>query len=295
MFRIFSMFRVPKTHMLAAAAAALVLLTSACGGKAPDRPNNFPGGSTMAALASAPKIKVGASPNQPGLAELNLQHDWEGFNIDLAVYLVNSLGIDKKDIEWVNTTAANRIPFLKQGKIDFFATALAITPEREKTLAIAGPYLETTPRLMVRAADAERFKTLQDIPTGTKVCVLQGSQGQPRVKESIPQADISEFNTLTNCVRALEQGTVDAVDSTAPLLAGFVEDKPDVFALAPVTYGKGERWGIGIANDRVDLCEFFNQRLKQAFDDGTISELWEQHMGKSGLEAPTPPKEMASC
>jgi glutamate transport system substrate-binding protein len=289
------MFRVSKISAWVATVAA-VLLTSACGGGGhPDRPNKFPPGSTMAALASAPKIKVGASPNQPGLAELNLQHNWEGFNVDLAVYLVNSLGIDKDDIEWVNTTAANRIPYLEQGKIDFFATALAMTPAREKVLAIAGPYLETMPSLMVRAADAERFKTLQDIPAGTNVCVLQGSQGQPRVKASIPQAEISEFNTLTNCVRALEQGTVDAVDSTAPLLAGFVEDKPDVFALAPVTYGDGERWGIGIADDRVDLCRFFNERLQAAFNDGTIRKLWDEHMGKSGLDAPTPPKAMTSC
>ncbi|REE75699.1 amino acid ABC transporter substrate-binding protein (PAAT family) [Rhodococcus wratislaviensis] len=288
------MFRTSKT-LMPAAVAAMVLLTAACGEHAPDRPNNFPAGSTMSALASAPKIKVGASPNQPGLAELNLQHDWEGFNTDLAVLLVESLGIDRDDIEWVHTTAANRIPFLKQGKIDFFATALAITPEREKTLAIAGPYLETAPSLMVRKDDAMRFETLHDIPEGAKVCVLQGSQGQPRVSEFIPQAEISEFNTLTNCVRALEQGTVDAIDSTAPLLAGFVADKPDSFALAPVTYGTGERWGIGIADDRSDLCEFFNQRLAQAFDDGTIRELWDRHMGDSGLEAPTVPDEMASC
>ncbi|MEU3474797.1 transporter substrate-binding domain-containing protein [Rhodococcus sp. NPDC006774] len=288
------MFHRSKCAVFTAAVVTILGMT-ACGSATVDRPNDFPEGSTMAELAAAPKIKVGASPNQPGLAELNLQHDWEGFNIDLAVLLVESLGMSSDDIEWVHTTAANRIPFLKQGKVDLFATALAITPAREEAISISGPYLDTAPQLMVRKDDAERIESLQDVPAGTKVCVLQGSQGQPRVAEFIPQAEISEFNTLTNCVRALEQGTVDAIDSTAPLLAGFVVDKPDEFALAPMTYGDGEKWGIGLADDRSDLCEYFNEQLTQAFDDGTIEELWDRHMGASGLKAPVAPESMTSC
>lgn len=281
---------------LLAGVVSIAFLTTACGGNEPTAAQtNFPKGSTMAALAKTGSIKVGVSPNQPGLSELNLQSQWTGFNIDLTKMLVVSLGMKEDNIKWVNTTAANRIPFLEQGKIDIFGTALAITPEREQALAIAGPYLETTPQLIVRKGEAKKLKTLKDIPKGYKVCVLQGSQGQPRVSAEMPQATIVEFNALTNCVRALEQGTADAVDSTAPLLAGFVAEKPDAFEFAPMTYGDGEKWGIGIANDRSDLCEFFNKRLTKAFEDGTITDLWNKYMGPSGLAAPKAPKTMASC
>lgn len=291
------MFKAIRPALLVGA-LALALVTTACGGTAgADKPTaaKFPAGSTMASIAAAGKIKIGASPNQPGLAELNLQGKWTGFNIDLAEYLVAPMGISKDSIDWVNTTAANRIPFIQQGKIDIFATALAITPERVKTIAISGPYLETKPQLIVRKGDAAKMQSLAQIPKGTKVCVLQGSQGQPRVAKEIPQASIVEFNVLTNCVRALEQGTVDAVDSTAPLLAGFVSEKPNVFEFAPMTYGDGEKWGIGMSKNRQDLCEFFNTRLETAFKDGTITKLWNAHMGKSGLAAPTEPKLMANC
>jgi glutamate transport system substrate-binding protein len=280
----------------AAAIAAAAVLTSACGPQyEPVSPNPFPEGSTMHEIAAAGTIKLGASPNQPGLADLNLEQQWEGFNVDLAVHLVGSLGLEAEDIQWVNTTAANRIPYIEQGKIDLFVTALAITPEREEAIAIAGPYMDAVPQLIMRVDDAAAVQTLEDISPGTKVCVLQGSQGQPRVSESIPQAEIVEFNVLTNCIRALEQGTVDAVDSTAPLLAGFVVRKPDELAFAPMTYGEGERWGIGMADGRTDLCEFFDERLVEAFADGTVDALWDQHMGDSGLAAPEEPEEMTSC
>ncbi|PRB66816.1 hypothetical protein CQ011_17365 [Arthrobacter sp. MYb213] len=277
--------------------AVLALLTSSCAGNSssPVEKVDFPEGSTMAEIAQAGKIKLGASPNQPGLAELNLQQEWEGFNMDLAEYLAGTLGIEADNIEWVQTTAANRIPFIEQGKIDMFVTALAMTPEREETINISGPYLKTSPQLIVRKGDAEKMQTLEQIPKGTKVCVLQGSQGQPRVAEEIPQAEIVEFNVLTNCVRALEQGTADAVDSTAPLLAGFVEEKPDVFEFTPIKYGEEERWGIGMAKDRSDLCEYLNEKLNEAFDDGSIVKMWDEHMGKSGLEAPAKPEEMTGC
>lgn len=287
--------RSPRVLVCAILLAVVALFAAACGESPKDRPNAFPPGSTMHELAEKAKIRVGASPNQPRLAELNLQLDWEGFNIDLAKYLVESLGIDSADIEWVNTTAANRIPFLKQDKIDLFATALAITPERVKTISIAGPYTDASPSLLVRKADATRFTSLDAIPRGTRICVLQGSQGQPRVAKSIPQAEISEFNALTNCVRALEQQSVDAVDSTAPLLAGFAAAKPDELALAPVTYGTGEKWGIGVRKDRADLCQFFNERLQKAFADGVVDRFWREHMGDSGLAAPKAPPAMTSC
>lgn len=278
-----------------AASSCLILATSACGGGESVAKTDFEEGTTMAKIAEAGTIKIGASPNQPGLAELNLSQEWEGFNIDLAVHLVSKLGLSEDDIEWVNTTAANRIPFIEQGKIDIFATALAMTPEREATVDIAGPYLETLPQLVVPKGDAAKMPTLKDIPQGTKICVIQGSQGEPRVSAEIPQAEVVEFAALTNCFRALEQGTVDAVDSTAPLLAGFVQEKPDDFEFAPMTYGEGENWGIGVAEDRGDLCEFFNEEITKAFDDGTIDELWKKYMGDSGLDAPAKPTEMKSC
>jgi len=277
--------------------AAFALLTSGCSAATttPDAVGDFAADSTMAQIASSGTIKIGAEPGQPGLSELDLNGEWEGFNIDLAKHLVASFGLDEDNIEWVNTTAANRIPFIQQGKIDLLATALAMTPERQKVISIAGPYLATSPQLITRKGDAADLKTLADIPEGTKICVLQGSQGQPRVSKVIPQAEISEFNVLTNCVRALEQGSVDAVDSTAPLLAGFVEEKPDTFEFAPMTYGAGEIWGIGVAKDRTDLCTFFNDELTAAFSDDTIVNLWNDHMGKSGLAAPQAPESMTSC
>lgn len=291
------MFRPIKSALLVGTMAFALVATGCSSTSVAESPTaeTFPAGSTMASIAKAGTIKIGASPNQPGLSELDLKGKWSGFNMDLAEYLVSPMGISKDKIEWVNTTAANRIPFIQQGKIDIFATALAITPERVKTIAIAGPYLETTPQLIVRKGDAAKMQTLAGIPKGAKVCVLQGSQGQPRVSQEIPQAEVVEFNVLTNCVRALEQGTVDAVDSTAPLLAGFVAEKPDVFEFTPITYGDGEQWGIGMSKERQDLCSFFNTRLDGAFKDGTITKLWDGHMGESGLAAPTAPELMSSC
>lgn len=285
--------------VLVAGTAVATLALTGCGGGESSASSgvkpSLPAGSTMEKLAEAGKIKIGASPDQPGLSETDLSGKWQGFNIDLAEYLVGKLGLDKGDIEWVNTTAANRIPFIQQGKIDVFATALAITPEREKAISIAGPWTEASPRLIARKADAGTWANVKALPAGKKVCVLQGSQGEPRVSKELPQAKIVEFDVLTKCVSALRQGTVDAVDSTAPLLAGYVAKEPNTFAFVPGTYGTGEIWGLGVAKNRKDLCQFFNKELGAAFDDGTIKKLWAEHMGASGLDAPSRHQSMDHC
>ena len=293
--------------LVAALVAAAALALSGCGGggtstaaeatdtTTPSASPSFPAGSTMEAIAQAGSIKIGASPDQPGLSETDLSGEWQGFNIDLAEHLVAGLGLGADDIEWVNTTAANRIPFIQQGKIDLFATALAITPEREEAISIAGPWVQAEPRLIASKADAAAWPDVKSVPAGTKVCVLQGSQGQPRVSAELPQAEIVEFDVLTKCVSALRQGTVDAVDSTAPLLAGFVTEEPDAFAFVPGTYGTAEQWGLGVGKDRSDLCEYLNEQLQAAYSDGTVEELWADHMGDSGLEAPAAPGAMDHC
>ncbi|PYI39135.1 hypothetical protein CVS30_07470 [Arthrobacter psychrolactophilus] len=291
------MFRLTKKALLVGA-VSLTLLATACGNtskEAAPTAVDFPAGSTMASIATAGKIKIGATPNQPGLSELDLKGNWKGFNIELAEYLVAPMGIAPDSIEWVHTTMANRIPFIQQGKVEMFATALAITPERIKSIAIAGPYMDAKPQLIVRKGEASKMQSLADIPKGSKICVIQGSQGQPRVSKEIPQATVVEFNALTNCVRALEQGTVDAVDSTAPLLAGFILEKPDVFEFTPMTYGEGEIWGVGVPTEQQDFCTFLNERITAAFEDGTVKKLWDANMAKSGLAEPTAAKELTSC
>lgn len=291
------MFRLTKKAALIGA-VSLTLVAAGCS-SAPEvvAPTaiDFPAGSTMASIAAAGKIKIGATPNQPGLSELDLKGNWQGFNIELAEYLVAPMGIAPDSIEWVHTTMANRIPFIQQGKVEMFATALAITPERVKSIAIAGPYMEAKPQLIVRKGDAAKMQTLADVPKGAKVCVIQGSQGQPRVSKEIPQATVVEFNALTNCVRALEQGTVDAVDSTAPLLAGFILEKPELFEFTPMTFGEGEIWGVGVPTEQQDFCTFLNEQITAAFEDGTVKKLWEANMAKSGLAEPAEPGDLSSC
>ena len=50
-----------------------------------------------------------------------------------------------------------------------------------------------------------------------------------------------------------------------------------------------ERYGIGYNKDAKDVCQFINDTLQAAFDDGSWAAAFEATLGRAGVETPTPP------
>ena len=96
-----------RFRTLVAAALALPLLQTACGGddEAPtqiESDTNFAAGSTMAKLSDAKSVKIGVKFDQPGIGYKKPGTGTpEGFDIEIAKIVAAKLGIEPGQIEWV--------------------------------------------------------------------------------------------------------------------------------------------------------------------------------------------------
>jgi glutamate transport system substrate-binding protein len=282
----------------AAVATLLALSLAACGDDGGDTEVDveenpeFESGSTMADLADAGSIKIGVKTDQPGIGFQEPGADAPtGFDIEIGKILAAGLGIEDADIDWIETVSDNREPFLQNGTVDIVIASYSITDERRQIVGQAGPYYVTGQQLLVREADKESITSPEDAQ-GKKVCSVTGSTSLDRMVDEYG-SDPVPFATYSECVDQLMDETVDAVTTDGAILLGYAAEDPDELEVVGEPFSE-ERYGVGYSKGDTAMCEYINETVQAAIDDGSWADAFEATLGESGVETPDPP-EMDPC
>ncbi|WP_139981427.1 glutamate ABC transporter substrate-binding protein [Nocardioides litoris] len=284
------------------AAAAAVLMTgalAACGdagsegeggpsvGAEEVEEGKFPEGSRMAELADAGTIKVGVKYDQPGLGFKGANDDLpSGFDVEIAKLLVADLGIDPQDtskVDYVETISDNREPFLQEGTVDLVLASYSITDERRQVVGQTGPYFVTGQQLLV--PEASDVTSIEDL-AGQEVCSVTGSTSIDRINEA--GAKGVGFDSYSECVQKVLDGTVEAMSTDGTILAGYAAQNEGQLKVVGEEFSE-ENIGVGYSPDRPEMCEWINGVLEESFDNGSWAEAFERTLGPSGVEVPEPP------
>lgn len=288
-----------RTMKLAAVSAAVVLAASACGNAGEDDSAasdteyevvdspDFESGSRMAEIADAGKVKIGVKFDQPGIGFRGAGQDTPtGLDPEMGKIVAGQLGIAPEDIEWVETISNNREPFLQNGTVDFVIASYSITDERREVVGQAGPYYVTGQDLLV-AADDDSITGPDDLE-GKKVCSVTGSTPIALIEEEYG-ADPAGFDTYSECVDQLLNGSVDAVTTDGAILLGYAAENPDELKVIGEPFSE-ERYGIGYSKDSPELCQFLTDTINGAYDDGDFEKAFEATLGEGGGDVPAKPE-----
>lgn len=285
------------------AAAGLALSLAACGDAgedsdsvdvevADDAASSFDDGTRMKEIADAGTINVGVKFDQPGLGFNETGSDMPtGFDVDIAKILVASLGIDPNDtskVKYVETISDNREPFLQEGKVDLVLASYSITDERRAVVGQTGPYMVTGQQLLVpEDSEAEGPEDLQ----GKEVCSVTGSTSLDNAKaEGMKPVG---FDTYSQCVDKVLDGTVEAMTTDGTILAGYAAQNEGQLKVVGEPFSE-ERIGVGYSKDYPEMCQWINDTLEAANEDGSWAEAFETNLGASGVETPEFP-ELDAC
>ena len=248
----------------------------------------FAAGTTMAKLSEAGKVTIGVKYDQPGIGFLEPGADEPiGFDIEIAKIIAAELGIAPEDITWKETVSDNREPFLQNGTVDMVLASYSITDERRNVVGQAGPYYVTGQQLLVRTEDAEKI-TGPDNLEGVKVCSVTGSTSIETVTKEYDAKPVP-FDTYSDCVTQLQNGSVDAVTTDGAILLGYAAQAPDDLKVVGDAFSE-ERYGVGYKKGDDATCKFITETLQTAMDNGGWEKAFEATLGQSGVETPEPPK-----
>jgi glutamate transport system substrate-binding protein len=228
----------------------------------------------------------------PGLATRNAQTGaYDGFNIRVARAMAVGIFGGPPDklgdkVEFVDTELASRQTDLENGVVDIDVANFTITDERRQTVDFAGPYLVDHQDIMVASSDTS-IKGVDDL-NGKRVCSATASTSAANLVARAPQAQLTLFDTSTECGAALSDGRVDAVSTDESVLAGVAAASGGTFKLVGAPFSD-EPWGIGLAKGDDGLRAFLDDRLDAMVQRGEWARDYADTLGRLGLKTPAPP------
>lgn len=263
----------------AALLTAVAVLVTACGSGDTN---------TVVGRAEQGKLSIGIRYDQPGLSQKRLDGRYVGFDVDVAKFIANELGVEERDITFKEARPAARETMLVNGDVDLVIAAYSITEARKEKVAFAGPYFETGQGVLVRFT--EEAITGPETLNGRKLCSVKGSTSAQKVKADKAQgAELVEYGQYSDCVIALMAGNVDAVTTDEVILAGYAAENPELLKLVGKPFST-ERYGIGVLKGDNQSRDAVNGAIEKMISSGEWKRALERNVGPSGYEIPAPPQ-----
>ncbi|MEU5598761.1 glutamate ABC transporter substrate-binding protein [Streptomyces sp. NPDC020298] len=271
-----------KVTAASAVVLALAMAATACGENKKDKE----GGSSGSGGGN--KITIGIKYDQPGIGQKTPQ-GYAGFDVDVATYVAKKLGYSADQIEWKESKSADRETMLKRGDVDFIAASYSITPERQKLVDFAGPYLLAHQDVLVRADD-NTIKSPSDL-NKKKLCSVTGSTSAQNVHDKLaPKAQLQEYPTYSACLTGLQNKAIDALTTDDSILAGYASQAQfkGKFKLGGLKM-TNENYGIGVKKGS-DLKAKINKALESMVSDGSWQKAVDKNFGPAGYKNEPAPK-----
>jgi glutamate transport system substrate-binding protein len=212
-----------------------------------------------------------------------------GFDAGLSQMLAHYITgkTDVADLEKLTiTTVDTRETLLQNNSVDTVIATYTITPARAQKVDFAGPYYESGDAIMVKAGNTS-ITTIDDLK-GKKVATESNSTAALALKQKVPDAQVTLFQTDEECVAAVQQGRVDAYVLDQGILISDASTNKQVKVVGqPFTQ---EPYGIGLPKNQPDAKKFVNDFLQKIYADGSWAKLWKATIGTIVKgDAPKPP------
>ena len=247
---------------------------------------SFTADSTMGKIKAAGKLVCGTKFDVIAFGFKNpTSNEVEGFDADLCREIAAAIGVPP---EFVEAVSANRLPFLKEDKVDIVISTMTRNEERLLEIDFSKIYYVAGQKILVKSDSPHQ--SVEDLAgANVKVCSGEGSTSEKNLQDKgVAQANLVLFKTYGEAAQALLDGRCDAVSTDDSILFGLaaqndgLEVRGEAFTEEPL--------GIGIKKGKDDLAQFINGILDAMAADGRWKALYDKNIKPySGAEAPTPP------
>ena len=253
--------------MKAAACAAAVLgmaFMAGCGGEkeAPKTESAAQGG-LVQQIKEKGQLVVGTASGYPPYEFIDTTKGDKtviGIDMELAKAVADKLGV-KLVIQDMNFQSL--LSSLASGKVDLAISGINPTDERRKTMDFSDVYLPTEQVVMIRKADADKYKKLEDL-YGKKIAVQKSTTQEILTKAEIKDAQIVGLAHVPEAVLELKHGKADLMFAEGIHFKNGTKD-----SAAALRKGSG------------DLLKVVNEAIKENTENGNFKKWEEEYIQKS--------------
>ena len=191
-----------------------------------------------------------------------------GFDVDIANEIANKIGVNLVIQEMDFDALVSALP---AGKVDLVISGMNPTEERAKVVDFSDIYYNSQHGILVRAEDADKYKTFADLE-GAKVGAQLGSTQEQIAKAEIPNADLQLLANVNNLILELKSGKVDAIVMEKPVAEMAVKNNPDLAVGEPTYEEKTGGNAVGVAKNNPELLAKINEVINELNESGKMDD-----------------------
>ncbi len=268
---------------LAAVAAAGVMMAAGCGGS-DDKKAAASGdkqGPVMQKIKESGKIVVGTASGYPPYEFIDASKADKtviGIDMEIAQALADKLGV-KLEVQDMNFQSL--LSSLTSGKVDIAISGINPTDERRKTMDFSDDYLPTEQMVLIRKADADKYKSLEDL-YGKTIGVQKSTTQETLTKNEIKDAQIVGLAHVPEAVLELKHGKVDGVVVEGICGKQYLIYNDDLMFAEGIHFKNGTKnSAAALQKGNEDLLKVVNEVLKENTDNGNLKKWEEEYVQKS--------------
>lgn len=225
---------------------------------------------------AAEKLVVATNPEWPPMEFLDDNKNIIGYDVDMFKAVAAEAGMEA---EFKMTAWDGIFAGIAAGNYDVIASAVTITPERQRAFAFTVPYYDVRQIVVLRKGDsASGFADLADKVIGGQI----GTTGIFVAQKSGVKMTIREYDNVGLAMQDLINSRIDAVVCDSPVALYYANQKEGFSDQLTVAFRTEatESFGFVVSKNRKDLVERLNKGIEAVRAKGIEAEIIRKWMGE---------------
>lgn len=250
----------------------LVILSGCGSGSAAKKADSKAADTSLQDIKKRGKLKVAVFGDLSPYGYLDEKGEHQGYDVYLAKQLAKDLLGSEDKVEYVVVNAEERVDALKSNKVDIVLANFTKTPEREKVVDFAAPYMKVGIGVVSpKSAPITKAKELD----GKKLIVTKGTTAETYFTKEQPEVNLEKYESKSQQFQALTDGRADALADDNSYLYAWVKDNPD-FEVGIKEIGDVSTINPGIKKGNQTLLDWVNKDLKKLSAEGFFEKAYDE-------------------
>ena len=245
-------------------ASAMVLAMAACSSKDDTTAGETATGGneggavyrTVDEIKESGTINIGVFSDKNPFGYVDENGEYQGYDVYFAKRIGEDMGVE---VNFVSTEAANRIEYLKTGKVDLILANFTVTSQRAEEVDFALPYMNVA--LGVVSPDSNVITSLEDWNKDDQMIVISGTTAETYLIENYPDIKLQKYDSYATAKNALENGNgVAWANDNTEVIAFALQNEG--YTVGIPTLGSQDTIAPAVSKGNQTLLDWLNDEIQ---------------------------------
>ncbi len=249
----------------------------------PDASSSGATGGKVQAIKDAGVLVVGTSADYPPYefhTEIDGQDTIVGFDIAIAQYFADSLGVELKVVDMAFDSL---LISLSKGDFDLVMAGLTPSEERKKAVDFTDVFFSNKQIVIIRKDDDALYNTTGDL-AGKKGGAQTGTVQMELGANVVGADNVVGLTKFQDLIMELKSGKIDAVFTNSMTAAAYVSGNPDLEIKDIGIDYEETGFAGGVQKGNEDLVEYLNGAIAEMQEKGLIDQYVAEAQALAGVE-----------